>query len=113
MHAWPSGVNIGNRPLIEATMKGCQVREWIVGEKCMSFSRILYMICVNGGYLVSDIFNNIDRKSWREIKETLQRPPMKNQLVVYTQVAPPLADKSRHSTIQIPACNLYNWVKLG
>ena len=43
----------------------------------MSFSRILYMICVNGGYLVSDIFNNIDRKTWREIKETLQWPPMK------------------------------------
>ena len=34
------------------------------------------MICVNGGYLVSDIFNNIDRKTWREIKETLQWPPM-------------------------------------
>ena len=59
---WPRGVNIGNRPLIEAKMKGCQVREWIVGEKHMSFSRILYMVCVNGGYLVSEIFNNIDRK---------------------------------------------------
>ena len=45
---WPRGVNIGNRPLIEAKMKGCQVREWIVGEKHMSFSRMLYMICVNG-----------------------------------------------------------------
>ena len=43
---WPRGVNIGNRPLIEAKMKGCQVREWIVGEKHMSFSRILYMIYV-------------------------------------------------------------------
>ena len=53
----------------------------------MSFSRILYMICVNGGYLVSEIFNNIDRKTWREIKETLQRPPMENQLVVYTHLA--------------------------
>ena len=83
---WPRGVNIGNRPLIEAKMKGCQVREWIVGEKHMSFSRILYMICVNGGYLVSDIFNNVDRKTWREIKETLQWPSMENQLVVYTQL---------------------------
>ena len=83
----PRGVNIGNRPLIEAKMKGCQVREWIVGEKHMSFSRILYMICVNGGYLVSEIFNNIDRKTWREIKETLQWPPMENQLVVYTKLA--------------------------
>ena len=81
---WPRGVIIGNRPLIEAKMKGCQVREWIVGEKHMSFSRILYMICVNGGYLVSEIFNNTDRKTWREIKETLQWPPMENQLVVYT-----------------------------
>ena len=62
---WPRGVNIGNRPLIEANMKGCQVREWIVGEKHMSFSRILYMM-------------------W-EIKETLQWPPMETQLVVYTQ----------------------------
>ena len=44
----------------------------------MSFSRILYMICVNGGYLVSEIVNNIDRKTWREIKETLQWPPMEN-----------------------------------
>ena len=83
---WPRGVIIGNRPLIEAKMKGCQVREWIVGEKHMSFSRILYMICVNGGYLVSEIFNNTDRKTWREIKETLQWPPMENQLVVYTLI---------------------------
>ena len=45
---WPRGVNIGNRPLIEATMKGCQVTDWIVGERDMSFSRILYMICVDG-----------------------------------------------------------------
>ena len=82
----PRGVNIGNRPLIEAKMKGCQVREWIVGENHMSFSRILYMIYVNGGYLVSEIFNNIDRKTWREIKETLQWPPMEIQLVVYTQL---------------------------
>ena len=59
---WPRGVNIGNRPLIEVKMKGCQVREWIVGERDMSFSRML-CICVNGGYLVSGIFNNIDRKT--------------------------------------------------
>ena len=50
----------------------------------MLFSRILYMICVNGGCLVSEIFNTIDRKTWREIKETSQWPPMENQLVVYT-----------------------------
>ena len=45
---WPRGVNFGNRPLIEAKMKGCQVRDWIVGERHMSFSRILYMTCVDG-----------------------------------------------------------------
>ena len=45
---WPRGVNIGNRPLIEANMKGCQVRGWIVGEIDMSLSRILYMTCVDG-----------------------------------------------------------------
>ena len=44
---WPRGVNIGNRPLFEAKMKGCQVREWIVGERDTSFSRILYMKCVD------------------------------------------------------------------
>ena len=54
----------------------------------MSFSRILYMICVNGGYLMSEIFINIDRKTGREIKETLQWPPMENELVVYTQHGP-------------------------
>ena len=27
------GVNIGNRRLIEAQMKGCQVIDWIVGER--------------------------------------------------------------------------------
>ena len=45
---WPRGVNIGNRPLIEAKIKGCQVGEWIVGERDTSFSRILYMTCVDG-----------------------------------------------------------------
>ena len=45
---WPRGVINGNRPLIEAKMKGCQVRDWIVGEIDRSFSRILYMICVDG-----------------------------------------------------------------
>ena len=44
-------------------MEGCQVRDWIVGERDMSFSRILYMICVNGGYLVSEILNTMDRKT--------------------------------------------------
>ena len=70
---------MGNRRLIGAEMEGCQVRDWIVGEKDMLFSRILYMICVNGGYLVCELFNNIDRKTWREIKETFQWPPMVNQ----------------------------------
>ena len=45
----PRGVQIGNRRLIEAKMKGCQVRDWIIGERDMSFSLILYMPCVNGG----------------------------------------------------------------
>ena len=45
---WPRGVNIGNQPLIEAKMKRCQIRDWIVGEADMSFSRILYMTCVDG-----------------------------------------------------------------
>ena len=42
---WPRGVNIGNRPVIAAKMKGCQVRDCIVGERDMSLSRILYMTC--------------------------------------------------------------------
>ena len=33
----PRGVNIGNPQLIEAKMKGCHVRDWIVGERDMSF----------------------------------------------------------------------------
>ena len=45
---WRGCVNIGNRPLIEANVKGCQVRDWIGGERDMSFSRIVYMTCVNG-----------------------------------------------------------------
>ena len=45
----PRGVNMGNRRLIGAEMEGCQVRCWIVAERDMSFSRILYMIFVNGG----------------------------------------------------------------
>ena len=57
---WPRGVNIGNRPLIEAKMKGCQVRDWIVGERDMLLSRILYMTSVNGDWLMSEIFNTMD-----------------------------------------------------
>ena len=45
---WPRCVNVGNRPLIEAKMKGCHVRDWIVGKRDVSFSRILYMTCVDG-----------------------------------------------------------------
>ena len=59
----PRGVNMGYRRLIGAEMEGCQLRDWIAGEKDMSFSRILYMICVNGGYLVSEICNAMDRKT--------------------------------------------------
>ena len=59
----PRGVNMGNRRLIGADVDVCQVREWIVGERDMSFSRILYMICVNGGYLMSEMFNTMDRKT--------------------------------------------------
>ena len=51
---------MGNRQLIGAEMEGCQVREWIAGERDMSFSRILYMKCVNEGYLVSEIVNTMD-----------------------------------------------------
>ena len=29
----PRGVNISNRWMIEATMKRCQVGDWIVGER--------------------------------------------------------------------------------
>ena len=42
------GVNISNRRLIDTQMKGCQVRDWIVGERDMSLSRILYTARVNG-----------------------------------------------------------------
>ena len=42
---WPRGVNIGNWPLVEAKMMGCQVRDWIVG---VSFSQIVYITCVDG-----------------------------------------------------------------
>jgi len=44
----PRGVNIGNRRLIVAKIKGRQVRDWIVGERDMSFSRIVYTTCENG-----------------------------------------------------------------
>ena len=39
---WPRG---GNRPLIEANMKGYQVREWIVGEKHVIFTNFIYDMC--------------------------------------------------------------------
>ena len=29
------GINMGNRRLIGAEMEGCQVRDWIVGERDM------------------------------------------------------------------------------
>ena len=40
----PRGVNIGNRRLIGAEMEGCQVRDWIVGERDMPCSKK----CFNG-----------------------------------------------------------------
>ena len=45
----PRGVNMGNRRLIAAEMEGCQVRDWSVGERDMSFTRLLYMTCVDRG----------------------------------------------------------------
>ena len=45
---WPRCVNIGNRPVIGTTMKGCQVRDWIVGERDLSISKSVYMTCVDG-----------------------------------------------------------------
>ena len=39
---WPRGVNIGNRLLTETKMKGCQVREWIVGERDVIFTNIIH-----------------------------------------------------------------------
>ena len=62
MHAGlirPRGVNTGNRPLIETTLKGCQVRDRIVGERDTSFSLILYIdMCL--WRLMSEIVNTID-----------------------------------------------------
>ena len=39
---WPRDVNIGNRPLIEAKMTGCQVGEWIVGERDVIFTNFIH-----------------------------------------------------------------------
>ena len=39
---WPRGVNIGNRLLIEANMKGCQVRDWTVGERDIIFTHFIH-----------------------------------------------------------------------
>ena len=45
----PKGVNMGNQRLTEAKMKGCHVRDWIVGERCHLTNFIYhYMTCVNG-----------------------------------------------------------------
>ena len=45
---------------------------------------------------MSEIFNTIDRTTWREIKETLQWPPMENRLVVYTQLDALRRSAARH-----------------
>ena len=42
---WTRGVNIGNRPVIEAKMKGCQVRDWIVGERDVIFTNFIHDMC--------------------------------------------------------------------
>ena len=41
----PTGVNMGNRRLIGAEMEGCQVRDWIVGEKDVIFTNFIYDMC--------------------------------------------------------------------
>ena len=41
---WPRGVNIGNRPLIEAKIKGCQ-RELILGERYVIFMNLIHHMC--------------------------------------------------------------------
>ena len=33
----PRGVNMGNRRLIGTEMEGCQVRDWIIGDRDTSF----------------------------------------------------------------------------
>ena len=38
----PRGVNIGNQLLTEAKMKGCQVRDWIAGERDVIFTNFIY-----------------------------------------------------------------------
>ena len=38
----PRGGNMGNRRLIGAEMEGCQVRDWIVGERDMPVSMAAY-----------------------------------------------------------------------
>ena len=42
----PRGVKMGNRRLVGTEMKGCYVRDWIVEERDMRISRILYITCV-------------------------------------------------------------------
>ena len=56
----PRGVNVDNRRLIEAKIKGCQVRHWTVGARDMSCSCLLCMTCVNGSKLMSKIVNTMD-----------------------------------------------------
>ena len=63
----PRGVNMGNRRLIGAEMKGCQVRDWIVGERDMSFSRILYIIIL-ASYGLKILIQCIDKPSGKSKK---------------------------------------------
>ena len=46
---WPRAFNIGKWRVKGAKMEGCKVVSLIVGERDMTFSRILYMTGMNGG----------------------------------------------------------------
>ena len=56
----PRGVNDGNRRLIEVKMKGCQVRDWIVGEKDVIFTNFIHDMWEWMLIPMSDISNTMD-----------------------------------------------------
>ena len=47
---WPTGVNIRNRPLIEAKMKGRQIRDRIVGERYIIFMNFIHDVSMETNY---------------------------------------------------------------
>ena len=47
-------VNTTDQCLILAGMKGCQIRDWIVGKLSNTMSRILHKTCMNAGKLISE-----------------------------------------------------------